>query len=154
MPASALTATDGANYCQWSLSCCEPKMSDLWPEENEKEAFQLGLSPVLYCSVTKIVVRCEHLFHVCDGRGEHRAWEGDCEPQAYYTAMLNAKHMLAKGEAGHYQAWPFLPAPFPENKRLTVNHPRIWTKANENIPPTHDFCGTLYTPASINVLFD
>lgn len=62
MPASALTATDGANYCRWSLSCCEPEMSDLWPQENEKEAFQLGLSPVLYCSVTKIVFRCEHLF--------------------------------------------------------------------------------------------
>lgn len=62
MPASALTATDGANYRQWSLSCCEPKMSDLWPQENEREAFQLGLSPVLYCSGTQIVFRCEHLF--------------------------------------------------------------------------------------------
>lgn len=34
-------------------------MSDLWPQENEKEAFQLGLSPVLYCSLTKIVMKCE-----------------------------------------------------------------------------------------------
>lgn len=67
MPASALTATDGANYCQWRLPCCEPKMSDLWPQKNEKEAFQLGLSPVLYCSVTKIVFRCKDLFG--DGGG-------------------------------------------------------------------------------------
>lgn len=67
MPASALTATDGANYCQWSLSCREPEVSDLWPQENEKEAFQLGLSPVLSCSVTKIVFRCKHLcVCVCD----------------------------------------------------------------------------------------
>lgn len=75
MPASALTATDGANYCQWSLSCCEPKMSDLWPQENEKEAFQLGLSPVLYCFVTKIVFRCEDLFGD-DGRGASRMERG------------------------------------------------------------------------------
>lgn len=50
-------------------------MSDFWLQKNRKEAFHLGLSPILYCSVTKLVFRCEHLFFG-DGEGiEHG--EGD-----------------------------------------------------------------------------
>lgn len=97
MPASALTATDGANYCQWSLSCCEPKMSDLWPQENEKEAFQLGLSPVLYCSVTKIVFRCEHLFFFFFS--VKAGWEERGPlPHVNYTAMFITKQLRRVGE--------------------------------------------------------
>lgn len=68
---NASQCCDSYRWCQLlpvePVSCWEPKMSDLWPQENEKEAFQLGLSPVLYCSVTKIVFRCED--HFGDGGG-------------------------------------------------------------------------------------
>lgn len=67
-------------------------MPDLWPQENEKEAFQLGLSPVLYCSVTKIVFRCEDLFGDGGGmeEGRRRAWGGNSVPHVNYTATLIA----------------------------------------------------------------
>lgn len=69
-------------------------------------------------------------------------------PRVNDTAMLIAEHTPQKGGASHYQGWPLLPTPFPANRRLTVNHPGIRTKANENIPRPCPFHGALDTAAS------
>lgn len=90
-----------------------PRCLILWAQKNEKEAFQLGLSPALYCSVPKIVFRWEnHCACVCTsmnvsacmivvgvqlsvGKGQYL--------HVNYIAMLIAEHMPEESGASlHY----------------------------------------------------